>query len=309
MILCCGESLIDMLPRAQPDGSSAFLPVSGGAVFNTAIALGRLGEETGFFCGISTDMFGEKLIETLRQSNVDHSLCVRSPRPTTLAFVTLVNGQAKYAFYDENTSLRMMSVADLPAMPTIRAAQFGAISLIAEPCGTAYEALATQLHANGQSVIALDPNIRPGFVTDENAYRARLERMLGLADIIKVSDEDLAWLAPGESFEAAAQGWITGGASIVVLTRGSDGAIAISRSDACETGAPKTQVVDTVGAGDTFNAGLLSGLRRANVLDRQSLANIKSETLVSAMELAARAAAVTVSRAGANPPFASEIGL
>ncbi len=309
MILCCGESLIDMLPRVLPDGGNAFLPVSGGAVFNTAIALGRLGEETGFFCGVSTDMFGEKLIETLQQSHVDHSLCVRSGRPTTLAFVTLVNGQAKYAFYDENTALRMVEIRDLPVMPKVQAAQFGAISLIAEPCGTAYEALANRLHATGETVIALDPNVRPGFVKDEAAYRDRLGRMLAIADIIKVSDEDLAWLVPGQSFESVAGRWIAGGASIVVLTRGSDGAVAVTATGAVETGAPKTSVVDTVGAGDTFNAGLLSGLRRANVLDRQSLAGIDSNTLLRAMELAARAAAITVSRAGANPPFASELGL
>ncbi len=172
MILCCGESLIDMLPRTLETGEAAFLPVSGGAVFNTAIALGRLGEKTGFFCGISSDMFGQMLIASLEQSGVDHSLCPRPARPTTLAFVTLVDGHAKYAFYDENTALRMLTPADLPsdaALAAVKAAQFGAISLIGEPCGTAFEALCNRL--KDRAVISLDPNVRPGFVRDEAAYR------------------------------------------------------------------------------------------------------------------------------------------
>ena len=308
MILCCGESLIDMLPRALDTGENAFLPVAGGAVFNTAIALGRLGMKTGFFCGISSDMFGELLAATLDRSNVDHSLCPRPDRPTTLAFVTLSDGHAKYTFYDENSALRMLNPDDLPelsALPGLKAAQFGCISLIGEPCASAYEALCGRLASH--AVISLDPNIRPGFVKDEAAYRARLERMLKQADIIKVSDEDLAWLTRGGDFETAAKGWIAGGASIVVLTRGENGALAITRSGSVEVAAPKAKVVDTVGAGDTFNAGLLAGLDQAGLLNKASLRSIGEEDLRPALELAAKVAAITVSRAGANPPFANEL--
>jgi fructokinase len=119
MILCCGESLIDMLPRALETGENAFLPVAGGAVFNTAIALGRLGQKTGFFCGISSDMFGQLLAATLDASNVDHSLCPRPNLPTTLAFVTLSDGHAKYTFYDENSALRMLTTEDLPQLSAL----------------------------------------------------------------------------------------------------------------------------------------------------------------------------------------------
>jgi fructokinase len=305
MILCCGESLIDMLPRSLPSGEGVFLPVAGGAVFNTAIALGRLGEETGFFCGLSSDMFGELLVRTLEESRVSHALCPRMDRPTTLAFVTLVNGHAKYAFYDENTALRMLTPADLPEPGHVTAAQFGAISLIGEPCGTAFEALCMRLRE--KSVISLDPNVRPGFVRDAASYRARLERMLDVADIIKVSDEDLAWLAPGRDFAAMAREWTEKGASIVVQTRGERGAIAFTATEQIEVGAPKTVVADTVGAGDTFNAGLLSGLNRAGVLDKRKLKSTSRDVLAAALDLAARAAAVTVSRAGANPPWLSEL--
>ena len=114
MIVCCGEALIDMLPRQMPDGGDSFLPVPGGAVFNTAIALGRLGEDVQFFSGLSTDMFGRRLAAHLEESGVDTTLCKRSPRPTTLAFVTLAGGNAKYTFYDEGTAGRMLDIADLP---------------------------------------------------------------------------------------------------------------------------------------------------------------------------------------------------
>ena len=124
MILCCGEALIDMLPRESTGGEPAFAPYPGGAVFNTAIALGRLGVETSFFSGLSRDLFGEMLETALGASHVDASVAVRSDRPTTLAFVKLVDGQARYAFYDENTAGRMLTPADLPADERARLADF-----------------------------------------------------------------------------------------------------------------------------------------------------------------------------------------
>ena len=306
MIICCGEALIDMLPRELPDGSPVFMPVAGGAVFNTAIALGRLGEEAGFFSGISTDVMGETLIHALEASKVDHSPCTRSARPTTLAFVTLKDGHAEYAFYDEMTAGRMLDPNKLPPIAgDVAAMHFGAISLISEPCGSAYEALALREAPN--RVISLDPNIRPGFVSDEKAYRARLDRMLAVADIIKVSDDDLAWLARGQDFSSWAGTWLAASASLVVLTRGGEGAIALTGKGEVRAEAVPTTVVDTVGAGDTFNAGLLAGIRRAGSLSRQGLAALSPDALREALNLAARAAAVTVSRAGANPPWASEL--
>jgi fructokinase len=307
MILSCGEALIDMLPRNLEDGSSVFLPVAGGAVFNTAIALGRLGETAGFLSGVSTDFLGSILEGALRESNVDASLLVRSDRPTTLAFVRLRDGHAEYAFYDENTAGRMLQPAQLPQIPAdVQAMHFGAISLIGEPCGSAYEALA--LREAASCVISLDPNVRAGFVRDEAVYRARLNRMIAVADIIKVSDEDLAWLAPGKSFEDVAQDWLSGATELAVMTRGARGAVAVTRAGRAEVDGVPVTVADTVGAGDTFNAGLLAGLRRAGLLDKKSLHTLDPDQLKPALELAARAAAITVSRTGANPPWAHEIG-
>ena len=306
MIICCGEALIDMLPRQLPDGSNVYLPVAGGAVFNTAITLGRLGADAGFFSGLSSDMFGELLRKSLEDSKVDHSLCLTSTRPTTLAFVKLVDGNAQYQFYDEASAGRMITADDLPAMPgTVTALHFGAISLIPEPCGSAYEALALREAAN--CVISLDPNIRQSFIQDEDAYRDRLSRMIAAADIVKVSDEDLEWLADGAPPEETAAEWLSKGTAVVAITRGSNGAHVHTRRGKLEVPARKVEVVDTVGAGDSFNGGLLHGLDQAGLLDKAALRKAEPEALRSAVELAVQVAAVTVSRAGANPPWESEL--
>ncbi|TCP41731.1 carbohydrate kinase family protein [Rhodovulum marinum] len=306
MILCAGEALIDMLPRHTAQGEPAFAPHAGGAVFNTAIALGRLGAKTGFFSGLSTDLFGRMLDGALTASGVDARLAARSARPTTLAFVTLNDGQASYAFYDENTAGRMLSPADLPALPdTVTALFFGGISLAVEPCGAAYEALMLR-EAHGR-VTMLDPNIRPGFIADEPAYRARLDRMIAAADIVKLSDEDLHWLlGPGDA-AALAAGLLKRGPRLVLLTRGGRGALAFGTAARAEIAARPAELVDTVGAGDTFNAGILAALRAGGHLSKPGLDCLSHAALVGALDLAARAAAITVSRAGANPPWREEL--
>jgi len=307
MILCCGEALIDMLPRRLADGADVFLPVPGGAVFNTAIALGRLGEKAGFVSGISTDMFGQQLIETLEASKVDPSHCIRSDHPTTLAFVKLTDGHATYSFFDESSAGRMVSKSDLPAIPdTVDAMHFGAISLIPEPCGTAYEALMRKNHA--KTVISLDPNIRPSFITDADGHRARIQRMIAMADIVKVSDEDLDWITNSGNRKAAIDQWIADGTSLVLLTKGADGVTAFTASDEIHQPAGEVDVVDTVGAGDTFNAGLLTGLRGASILNKPALKQADPASIGPALALASRTAAWVVGQAGANPPWRNEIG-
>ena len=306
MILCAGEALIDMLPRRTAEGEDAFAPHAGGAVFNTAIALGRLGAASGYFGGLSTDFMGDLLASRLAESGVDTGLCVRSTRPTTLAFVRLVNGQASYAFYDEGTAGRMLDPEALPALPgDVQALFFGGISLIAEPCGTAYEALMAR--EAGARVTMIDPNVRTGFITDEAAYRGRLERMIGMADIVKVSDEDMTWLlGPGHISDRAGQ-LLALGPKLVFVTEGGEGARAYTAEHEVKLHAEPVTVVDTVGAGDTFNAGVLAELQKAGLLTKPALAQLSRGAIEAALSLAIRAAAVTVSRAGANPPWAKEI--
>lgn len=306
MILCCGEALIDMLPRDLPDGGSAFLPVAGGAVYNTAVAIARLGAPAGLFTGLSSDMLGDVLRDKLVASGVDCSHIVTSDRPTTLAFVRFADGQASYSFYDENTAGRMLNEADLPRLSSaIDAVFFGGISLIAEPCGSAYEALMTR--AAPERLTMLDPNIRPGFVRDEKAYRSRIERMIALADVVKVSDDDLAWLYGADDVEKDAAALLDCGPKVVILTRGADGAIGLTKRYRVAVDSPPVAVVDTVGAGDTFNAGVLTALHEQGRSSKEAIAEVSEADLRAAFELAARAAAVSVSRAGADPPWRSEI--
>ncbi len=307
MILCCGEALIDMLPRETTQGERAFAPYAGGAVFNTAIALGRLGAPVGFFSGLSTDLLGEILIETLEASKVDTRLAARSGRPTTLAFVKLANGQATYAFYDENTAGRLLSVAELPEIPHgIGTFFFGGISLVNDPAASTYATFMARAAAAGR-VTMIDPNIRPGFITDQASYRKRIAGMMATADIVKLSDEDLHWLQGDGDLTVLARGLISAGAKLVLITEGAKGARAVTATQDRFVVSRKVQVVDTVGAGDTFNAGVLAALHAAGVLEKAAISSLSDEVLDTALALGARAAAVTVSRAGANPPWAHEL--
>ena len=306
MILCCGEALIDMLPRSDGNGEALFAPHCGGAVYNTAIALGRLGAPAGFLSGISSDMFGAMLMDGLAASKVGSGHVVRSGRPTTLAFVQLVNGQAKYAFYDENTAGRMLSASDMGAIGSdVEAMFFGGISLAVDPCGQAYETLMLANAAGRLTMI--DPNIRPGFIRDEAAYRARLSRMIAAATVVKLSDEDLHWLeGPGFAGDLA-RAILSRGPKVVLITGGEEGAAAWFAGGEIHVPARRVEVVDTVGAGDTFNAGFLAGLAQRGALSAEALEAAGEALIRPAMELGVRAAAVTVSRAGANPPWASEL--
>ena len=308
MILCCGEALIDMLPRTTTLGEDAYAPYAGGAIFNTAIALGRLGVPAGFFTGLSDDMMGDILRRTLGESGVDYSYCATLSRPTTVAFVKLVDGHATYAFYDENTAGRMITEAELPVLgEDCEALHFGAISLIPEPCGSTYEALLTREHE--KRVISLDPNIRPGFIRDKDAHMGRIRRMAAMSDIVKFSDEDLAWFGLEGDEDALARHWLHHGAKLVVVTRGAEGAVGYTADHKVTVPSERVTVVDTVGAGDTFDAGVLASLKMQNLLTKQQVAKLSEDQIASALALGAKAAAVTVSRAGANPPWAKEIGL
>ncbi|SFR13080.1 carbohydrate kinase family protein [Poseidonocella sedimentorum] len=306
MILSCGEALIDMLPRETEAGEMAFAPYPGGAVFNTAIALGRLGAPSAFFTGLSRDLFGEMLARALIESRVDAAYASVSDRPTTLAFVTLTEGQARYAFYDENTAGRMLQPADVPTLgPEVEAMFFGGISLVVDPCGAAYEALMT--HEAQHRVVMMDPNIRPGFIRDEATYRARIERMIAMCDIVKLSDEDLHWLGGTGDIGALARDMLQRGPKLVLITRGGDGASGYSAAHEVHVESTRVTVADTVGAGDTFNAGALTALHRAGLLSKSAVAALDEEAIRAALTLGSRAAAVTVSRAGANPPWDHEM--
>lgn len=302
MILCCGESLIDMVPE-----NGAYRPLAGGSVFNTALALGRLGAKTGYLWPISQDAFGAVLRAPLEEAGVDLSLSPSSPRLTTLALVFLKNGNATYSFYDEGTAGRMFATADLPALPGEMDALFiGGISLIQDPCASTVEEFAHRAAEAGK-VVSLDLNIRPGFITDERATRERYNRLLRIADIVKISDEDAEWLFPEADPGDTAIRLLDIGPKLILRTHGSEGATAIHASGQFTHPARKVTVADTIGAGDTFNAGLLTSLAETSSLSKDALDAITEDALRAALDLAASAAAVTVSRPGANPPWRHEL--
>lgn len=308
MILCCGEALIDMIPTATTAGQDGFVPHCGGAVYNTAIALGRLGVQTGMLTGLSTDMFGQQLVDGLKASHVDVSHVIMSDRPTTLAFVRLVEGHATYDFFDENSAGRMVTLGDMPALSgEVTALYFGGISLACEPGADAYAGLLER--SAGDRAVMLDPNIRPGFIRDIERYRHRLERMMTLSDIVKVSDEDLNWIIPNPlSLREKVDLLLAKGPSVVILTRGGEGATGfLASGNAVKVPAVNATISDTVGAGDTFNAGVLAKLSELGQLHKPGLAALSPDILTKALSHGARVAAITVSRAGANPPWAGEL--
>jgi fructokinase len=301
VIVVAGEALIDLVPQAT--GALADLkPAPGGGPYNTAVALGRLGAPTAFCSRTSRDSFGEALLDGLRKAGVDVSAVQRGPEPTTLAVATIDgNGSAAYSFYVDGTADRLFAAPE--ALPAgTRAVSFGTCSLVLEPGASAYEALMRTAAAQGVFT-ALDPNIRAGLIPDADAYRARFKSWLPSVSLLKLSEEDAHWLGgtPSE--------WLAAGPSAVVITHGRDGLTAFTRGGAvyCVPG-EKVAVVDTIGAGDTVNAALLHGLAAQDALSAEALPGLGADGWTRLLRFAARAAAITCSRAGAEPPYASELG-
>ena len=306
MIVCCGEALIDFLPRKTADGADTFQPFVGGSVLNVAVALGRLGAPTGFFCGLSDDFFGAMLRDALHASKVNISLCPITGRPTTLAFVKLTNGNAEYAFFDEGSAMRLLEESDLPPIPAaVEAMHFGSIGLMVEPCGSAYERL--MQNESADRLMSFDPNVRPSLIKNRDGYIERIERMVAMSDIVKLSREDMEWLAPGVAFEDFAGDWLKRGASIVILTQGPDGARAIAKRRSVFVRSVEVAVADTIGAGDTFSAAVLARLHAEGRLDKRAVQSLSESDLADVLAYAAKAAAITASRPGADPPWLREM--
>jgi len=301
VIVVAGEALIDLVP--QGTGALAGLqPALGGGPYNTAVALGRLGSPTAFCSRTSQDAFGEALLDGLRKADVDVSSVQRGTEPTTLAVATIdAHGSAAYSFYVDGTADRLFT-APAALLAGTRAVSFGTCSLVLEPGATAYESLMRTAAAQGVFT-ALDPNIRAGLIPDADAYRARFRSWLPSVALLKLSEEDAEWLG-GTPHE-----WLAAGPAAVVITRGGAGLTAFTREGA-EYSVPgaKVDVVDTIGAGDTVNAALLHGLTVLDALSSEGLSTLGAEGWTRLLGFAARAAAITCSRAGAEPPYAREVG-
>ncbi|MBE8473088.1 carbohydrate kinase family protein [Streptomyces justiciae] len=300
MIVVAGEALIDLVP--QGTGALAGLtPALGGGPYNTAVALGRLGSPTAFCSRTSSDAFGEALLDGLRRASVDVSAVQRGPEPTTLAVATIdAHGSAAYSFYVDGTADRLFTAPDrLPA--GTRAVSFGTCSLVLEPGASAYEELMRTAAAQGVFT-ALDPNIRAGLIPDPDAYRARFKSWLPSVSLLKLSEEDALWLG------GTPREWLASGPSAVVITQGGDGLTAFTRDGGVHSvPGEEVDVVDTIGAGDTVNAALLHGLSALDALSAEAVEALRRDDWTRLLRFAARAAAVTCSRAGAESPYADEV--
>jgi fructokinase len=312
MLCVGGEALIDLVPApsTRPGELGALLPLPGGGPFNVAVTLGRLGAPVAFLSRLSTDTFGDALLDRLRRSGVDTSLVQRGDEPTTLAVAGIgPDGSARYSFHVEATADRLVAdPGDLAAEVTT--VSLGTLSMVLEPGATTYETVLRRHSARG-GLVVVDPNIRAAMITDPDAYRARFASWLPDIGLLKLSAEDAAWIAGGDGdIEEVVRGWLADGPAAAVLTRGADGLVGLTADgDRIEVPTAPAVVVDTIGAGDTVHGALLHWLEKAGIVDPAGVRAIDSDGWRAALEFAALAASVTVSRAGAEPPYAAELAV
>lgn len=308
MLLSCGDALVDFLPVTAADGRDALVPVVGGSCLNIAVGMARLGAAAGFVGGISTDLFGRMVAGHAEASGVDLRFATRSDHQTTLAFVRHVDGEPQYAFYDAQTASRSWTYRhDAIPFGQIDAVHVGSTTLV-DPTGAA-ETLAMVRDARGAATVSFDPNCRPDLVKDKVRYVDRMEAFAAAADIVRMSDVDFEFLYGGGDYAAKANVLLAAGTGLVVVTRGSRGALAWhKRTGMVEVAAPQVEVADTVGAGDSFQAALLFALQAIGRIGPASLAHATADELRRVLSFAAACAAFTCSRPGADPPWRAELG-
>jgi fructokinase len=308
MLLSCGDALIDFLPVKSVDGRDALAPVVGGSCLNIAVGMARLGAPAGFVGGISTDLFGRMIADHASASEVDLRYAARGDHQTTLAFVRHVAGEPQYAFYDEATASRnwIYRRGSIP-FDKIEAIHVGSTTLASE--SGAAETFAMVDDASGSVTIAFDPNCRPNLVRQKRRYVDQMGAFAARADIVRMSDVDFEFLYGGSDHAGKANSLLDAGTSLVVVTRGTNGARAWHRrAGVVDVKAPPVDVVDTVGAGDSFQAALLFALRAIGRIGKLSLAQATSAEVGRVLAFAAACAAVTCGRAGADPPRQSDVG-
>jgi fructokinase len=302
LIVVAGEALVDLV--VAPDGGLAGHP--GGGPYNVARTVGRLEQPVAYLGRVSTDGFGRRLRRELEGDGVALGAVVATDAPTTLALAELdATGAARYRFYEAGTSAPGLTLeAALAALPEhIGTFYVGTLGLVFEPMASTLEALVARM--GDETLVALDPNCRPATIADPAAFRGRLARLLARADLVKASEDDLAWIDPGIDPVTAARALLSPHIHAVALvTRGAAGALVITGDEEVEVHSAEVEVVDTIGAGDAFMGAFLAdwsrrGLARAD-LDRL-------DEVVQAARFACRVAAITCARAGADPPRLAEV--
>ena len=310
MLCVGGEALVDLVPAPATGAGElgALLPLRGGGPYNVAVTLGRLGAPVRFLSRLSTDTFGDALLERLRVSGVDTSLVQRGDEPTTLAVAGIgPDGSARYSFHVDGTADRLVvDPGELPGDTTILS--LGTLSLVLEPGATTYETVLRRHSARG-GLTVMDPNVRPDVIADPAAFRARFASWLPDIGMLKLSVEDAAWLAGGtDDVPGAVRDWLTKGPAVAIVTHGAEGILAFTAAgEVVEVPTVAAEVVDTIGAGDTVHGALLHWLHRQGIATASAVRDVDTGGWAEALAFAASAAAVTVSRAGAEPPYAAEL--
>ena len=308
MFLVCGEALFDLFLESEEGPASALYAArAGGSPFNVAIGLARLDQRAGLLTGLSTDLLGQRLSAVLAAEGVSTAYAIATDRPTTISLVGLdTAGVPAYQFYKNGSADTGVAPADLPVLgPEVTGLHFGSYSLAAAPVADAFAALAA---TRREGFISLDPNVRPTVEPDMDIWRERLALLYPLATVVKISAEDLALLHPRTGAESFAADLVGKGVSLVVVTDGGDAAEGwIATGHHATAVPPKVTVIDTVGAGDTFQAALIAWLLRAAGGAKAGLAALDTDSLRGLLAHAARAAAITCSRRGADLPRASEL--
>ncbi|MEM7301457.1 MAG: carbohydrate kinase [Pseudomonadota bacterium] len=302
----CGEALIDFVPCVATDGTNAFVPKPGGSPYNAACAAALAGADVSFIGGLSSDLFGEQLEAHLLAAGVSCDLALRSDDPTTLAFVDTSGESPRYAFFNNGTATRNMEPdpANIDPDP-LDILDVGSISLIDLPGADNIADYCMALA--GKLRISLDPNARPSMTTDKANWVERQRKLLSIATIVKLSDEDLDYYTPGVSADAFIADQLGGATELVIFTKGGEGASAYTGSGSATVAPPKIEVQDTVGAGDSLMGAVLAWLLDHCGDDDNPISGLDDFALTDLLRFATTGAAINCTRVGAAPPTKAEI--
>jgi fructokinase len=307
MFVVCGEALFDVFATGDTPTGMVLDARIGGSPFNVAVGLKRLGQRVAFLGGVSRGFLGERLLRSLREEGVSEQCVQLLDAPTTLSLIGLdAKGVPSYSFYGAGCADRLVPLSALDPLPAeTRAIHFGSYAMVVEPVASTQRELVQREH--GRRVIAYDPNVRLNVEPDLHRWRDTLDWMAARTHLLKVSDEDLALLYPGVPPAELAARWRAAGVAAVVVTRGGEGALAWTANTEVSIAPVKVNVIDTVGAGDTFQAAMLTALAERDVLSPAALRSVPAATWREVLSFAARAAAITCGRRGADLPRRHEV--
>ena len=313
MYLVCGEALFDFFSEEDASGLASkvnFKAIAGGSPFNVAVGLRRLGVESALFAGLSTDYLGRRLQQVLADEGVRADFLVDFAAPSTLAMVAVgANGSPHYSFRGEGCADRQLTLEHLPALgPEVRGLHVGSFSLVVQPIADTLLALVQR--ESGQRLISLDPNVRLNPEPNIELWRSRVATLVEYADLIKVSDEDLSLLYPEEDPQRVIEGWLQHRCQLVFLTRGGEGATVFSRVHGTwSVPASSVKIADTVGAGDTFQAALITWLTEQQLDSVVGVKQLGREQIDAMLKFAVGAAALTCSKTGPDLPYRHQLDL